>query len=317
MRRSEAVAAALAAAAFLATALPLRAADAPATIRVGATGNDAAAEVYYAAELGFFKKRGLDVQITSQRNGAAEAAAVAGGSLDLGEQNVMSMAHAHARGLNFVFIAPAAEYIDKAASTAMIVAKSSPLRTAKDLEGKTVAVSALHDLTETAAQAWIDKNGGDAKTVKWVEIPFPAMGAALQAHRVDAAMLVEPFVSDAKSVARSLGSAFDAIGPRFMTTGWFATDAWLAKNADVASRFAAAIRRAGAWANDHHKESGEILVRYTRIKPSTLASMTRATYSLELAAGELQPAIDVGVRYGAIPRAMRASEIMWTGAKRG
>ena len=30
-----------------------------------------------------------------------------------------------------------------------------------------------------ATQAWIDKNGGNSKSVKWLELPFPTMAAAI------------------------------------------------------------------------------------------------------------------------------------------
>ncbi|MFN2460657.1 MAG: ABC transporter substrate-binding protein, partial [Candidatus Velthaea sp.] len=158
-------AAAFAAAALFAVSYAGGAADPVTTIRVGATGNDAAAEVYYADELGLFKKRNLVVQIQNLRNGAAEAAAVAGGALDIGEQNIVSMSNAHARGLTFKFLAPAATYVSSASTTNLLVGKDSPMKTARDLSGKTVAVSALGDLSQIAAQAWIDKNGGDSASV--------------------------------------------------------------------------------------------------------------------------------------------------------
>ena len=54
------------------------------------------------------------------------------------------------------------------------------------------------------AMAWVDKNGGSATKVKFVEIPFPNMEAALVAGKVDAISIQEPFAAVA---ARKAGNA--------------------------------------------------------------------------------------------------------------
>jgi hypothetical protein len=45
-------------------------------------------------------------------------------------------------------------------------------------------------------------NGGDSSTVNFVEIPFPAMPAALETGRIDAASVAEPFIGVAKKNGR-------------------------------------------------------------------------------------------------------------------
>jgi NitT/TauT family transport system substrate-binding protein len=289
--------------------VPAGAADQAVTIRVGATGNDAAAEVYYADEMGFFKKRNLNVQIMPQRNGAAEAAAVAGGSLDIGEQNVISMSHAHSRGLPFVYIAPASEYVDSGPATAMIVAKNAPLRNARDFSGKTIAVSALNDLTQTAAEAWIDKNGGDSSAVHFIEMPASESPAAVARGTVQAAVVPEPALSSAASETRIFAKAYSAIAPEFMINGWFASQDWIAKNRAAARSFADAIYEAARWANAHRAESAKILEKHSRIPPSVIGRMTRATYATRFDAKTMQAVIDTAAQYKAIAKAFPASEI--------
>lgn len=52
-----------------------------------------------------------------------------------------------------------------------------------------------------AIDVWLKAHGVNYKTITWVQMPFPQMGAALQEHQVDAAWLVEPFVTiDSHSV---------------------------------------------------------------------------------------------------------------------
>jgi NitT/TauT family transport system substrate-binding protein len=285
------------------------AADAPATIRVGATGNDTAAEVYYATELGFFKKRNLDVQIENLRNGAAEAAAVAGGALDIGEQNMVSMSNAHTRGLPFKFLAPAGEYVSAASTTNLLVAKNSSIKSAKDLNGKTIAVNALGDLTQIGAQAWIDKNGGDAATIHFIEMPPAEIGAAVARGTVAAGVVPEPSLTLAEPDTRVLGRPYDAIAKRFVINGWFANASWIEKNSSAAKRFVEAIAEAGRWANAHHAESAKIFERHSKAEPAVIERMMRATYGSRFEPQSMQAVIDTAVRYKVLARSFPAGEL--------
>ena len=303
-----------AAAAVLAVAaalLPARA-DAPVTLRIGATGNDTAAEVYYADELGMFKKRGLQVEIQTLRNGAAEAAAVAGGALDIGEQNVVSMSHAHERSLPFKFVAPAGEYVGEASTTSMVVAKTSAIKTGKDLEGKTVAVNALGDLTQIGASAWIDKHGGDATKVRFIEMPAPEIGAAVGRGTIDAGVIPEPSLTIAEDTGavKVLAQPYDAIAERFMINGWFASDDWIKKNPASAKKFADAIYEAAKWANAHRAESAKILAKHSKADAGVIARMRRAVYGEKFDTRSMQTVIESAVRYRGLSKSFNAAEVI-------
>ena len=71
------------------------------------------------------------------------------------------------------------------------------MTTGKDFNGKTIAVSALNDLSTVSVDAWIEKGGGDIKTVKFVELPVSAMLAAVESHRVDGAFILYPPLAEA------------------------------------------------------------------------------------------------------------------------
>jgi NitT/TauT family transport system substrate-binding protein len=136
------------------------------------------------------------------------------------------------------------------------VAKNSPLRTAKDLEGKTIGVSGLNDQSTSAIKEWLDRGGADIASVHFVEVPFPVMGAALAQGRIDAAQIREPGLSAAvASTARVFAKPFDLIAPEFLIGVWFSTTDWVKKNPEAARKFAAAIYEAARWANTHHAES--------------------------------------------------------------
>jgi len=110
--------------------------------------------------MGFFKKAGLDVEITTLNNGGLISAGVAAGTFDVAQSAVSSVASAHERGINFVIIAPAALWTSDRPTSALVVAKNSPLASAKDFDGKTIAVNGLRNVTQVGPEAWIEQGGG-------------------------------------------------------------------------------------------------------------------------------------------------------------
>jgi NitT/TauT family transport system substrate-binding protein len=308
MKRATVVATALA----VAAARPVRAADDLLTLRVGTGVSDPSSEVLYAVDQGFFKKRGLDVAVTQLPSGAAEVAAVAGGSLDIAESNVVSVASAHLRGLPFVYIAPAAQYTSTSPTTVLVCGKNAPYRSGKDLEGKTLAVTALRDSSQLGPTAWIDKTGGDAGTVKFVEMPMGEFVNAIDRGTIDAAGLSEPFLHIAlqNGQIRVLAKMFDAIAPQFMQNGWFTTAEALKKNPVAVARFADAILETARWANRNHAASAQILKKFSRITPEVIDTMTRATFSERFDPALFQAIIDVSAKYKFIDRGFPAAEII-------
>ena len=136
--------------------------------------------------------------------------------------------------------------------------------TGADLNGQTVAVNGLHDIGQFEVQSWVDRTGGNSETVKFVEMPYAAMLAAIDQGRVAAASESEPWVSQTGSGA-VVANLNDVVAPRYALAGWFSTDSWLARNPDVAQRFVAVMQQTARWANSHPKEASTLLERYTKV----------------------------------------------------
>jgi NitT/TauT family transport system substrate-binding protein len=275
------------------------AADDAAPVRVATNPIDSGAEVYYADDLGFFAKAGLAVQIQPGENGAAIAAAVASNAIDIGYADIGALSKAHSRGIDFSIIAPAAMWDSSAPVNVLMVAKNSPIRGAKDLNGKTIAVPGLGTGAALAVNAWLDANGADSASVKFIELPYASMPAALEAGRIDAAHVAEPFVSVAKQKARVLALADGALGKVYLRTVWFSTTAWAKAHPDVVARFAAVMSQTAKWANDkrNQRKSAAILVQHTKIDPAVVAAMVRVRYGESLDPILLQPEINANAKY--------------------
>ncbi len=291
-------------------------ADALTVVRLEELPGDDSGTAFYAQDLGYFKNAGLDVQFSMISSGPVAAQAVAGGAGDIGISNVATIAAARLRGIPLRFIAPAGIGGDKNTQIVVMVAKDSPYKTAADLNGKTFGVNAVKAMPQLSAVTWMDKHGGDSRTVKFVEIPFPALAAALEAHRIDAAIVTEPFASQAKDIARNLGTANDGLSPNSLVLGYFASDTWLATHADVAARFVRAIRQASIWGNTHHAESAVILARNSKMDLSVITSMGRADYGINLDPATIDPIVESAAKYGIIDKAVPISDLIWKSPNR-
>src|ERR1700722_19655548 len=284
------------------------------TLRVGNVPIDSSSEIFAAQSEGFLSKAGITLDIQSFTNGNAIAAAVVSGSLDVGGINVLSLAAAHEKGLPLKIAASGSTYTTKNPTTVMLVPNASPLKTARDLTGKVVAVNVLQGIAHVSAESWIDKNGGDSKQVKYIELPFAAMPAALAANRVDAAVVAEPQLTQSHNDTRLFGKSYDGIGDLWMIDAWTVNEAWLTANPDVAHRFSDAMQQAAVWANRNHDKTAELVSAATKIDISIVRAMRRATFLEHVNLGVVQPVIDVGAQYGALSARFPAADLFYPGA---
>jgi NitT/TauT family transport system substrate-binding protein len=285
-------------------------AQSPAVLHVATGGKESDAQVYYAQELGYFAKAGLSVDIQTMANGAAIASAVAAGALQIGSSNILAIATARQRGLPFVFIAPGGQYRDSVPTTQLVTALASPIRTGKDLNGKTIGSISLRALDQFSAMAWIDANGGDSSTVKFIEIPTSEMAAALDRGTIDAAQMAEPFLSANRGKVRLLGKSYGAVAKQFLIAGWFAKSDWVAQNADVVKRFDDAIAQSAQWANANPAKAGAILEKYAKIQANPDANHLNYARTLEPSA--IAPVLELGLKYKALAQALPAADLIAT-----
>jgi NitT/TauT family transport system substrate-binding protein len=284
-------------------------------VRVATTPIENGAEVYYAKEMGFFTKAGIDVQTQDIQSGSAIASAVASNAIDVGFASLVPLAVAHNKKVPFVLIAPGAVWTQTAKNSGLFVASNSTIRSGKDLNGKVLSTAGLGTLTEFAARAWIDGTGGDASTVKFLEMGYSTMPDALSAGRIAGSLVNEPYFQIAGKSGKLIGYPYDYVSKNFLIAGWFATSQWATDHPDLVTRFANAMRETAIWANQPQNQarSAEILEKYTHIDPAVAATMIRVRFGDKLTPAAVQPQIDVSAKYGGFAT-FPASEIIVAGA---
>ena len=279
------------------------------TIRIATTPIDLGAQVLYANDLGFFKRAGLNVEVSVLTSGSVVASAVSGGSIDIGQANIVALAAAHGNGLPFVIVAPAGYYTSKAPTTELVVAATSRITSAKDLDGKTIAVTALKDLNWVGIQSWLSQNGATRDSVKYVEVPQSAVCNVLTSGRAEAGVLSEPYLSYAlQSQCRVLAPTHDAIAKEFLVGAWFSTTSWAQAHPDLIDRFRTVMRETARWANTHHDESSKILEKYMKL--TAAPGMKRVPFAETIDRAQVQTLIDMAAKYGALRSSFPAADLL-------
>lgn len=279
-------------------------------IHVGVSPFESHADVYYAQELGLFKRAGLDVDVQQFRGGSAIVAAIIGGSLQIGAGNPLPLANARQGGIPVEFIAPGSLYEADVnpLTNGLIVTSNSPLRTGKDFDGKTVAITGLGSIDQIAVDDWADQNGGDSSTIKFVELPQTSMADAVIEGRVDAAQISNPALAAATDTGkvRIVSKGYDAIAKRFIVVAWFARDDWAAQNSAAVRKFAAALNEGAAWAVRNPEKAALVLQKYMHVTYSKAHEYHARTLDPVL----IQPLLDAAAKYKVI-RPMNAGDLIW------
>ena len=220
----------------------------------------------------------------------------------------MSVITAHAHNVPLVIVAPAAIYDPKTPDAALVVAAGSPIHNAHDLIGKVVGVTSLNDLSAVATQTWLDQNGGDGKNTQFVEVPYPSLLPQLEAGRVQAVVLLKPFINDAVDTGKAsvLGLVYSAVSPRFLESVWYAN----AGHRDVIARFQRVVAQASAYTNTHPADTVDLLVSFTGLEPQRAALVARMVNGTVVRAQEIQPVIDIAAKFNLIPKPFPAQEII-------
>jgi NitT/TauT family transport system substrate-binding protein len=292
--------------------LPAAAADAPA-ITVGASTFDSSTPVVYAVHAGLFQKAGLNVKLVPM-SPAAIPPALAGGAIQFASSNLFNVVEAHTRGVPFTIVSPGALFDDTDLDgyVGLIVRKDSGITKARDFTGKTIGVPALKDMNSISSMAWIDQNGGDSNTVKYVEVPAPAAAQAVAQKRIDGTVLTSPLLQGALATGdfRVLTDSYGAIAKSFVALGWITTTDFAATHPDAVAKFVRVMHEASVYCNTHQAETVPMMAEFAKLNPDTLRTMKRAKFATTFRPEMIQPVIDMAARYKAIAAPFNAQELV-------
>jgi NitT/TauT family transport system substrate-binding protein len=241
------------------------------------------APLQVAIARGFFAEQGLEIDTTATAGGAAGLPALAAGQVQITFSNIISIVLGAKQGLGFEVIAMGAGTGDTTPDLAGLIArKGSAFKTGKDFEGKRIAVNTRNNIIWLFAREWVRATGGDPDKVQYVEVPFPQMTDAVRGERVEAAFVVEPFLSNGLHAEgmQLVAWPYHAVMKKVPVGMYAATREYIAKNPQVIDRFVRGYLKGVDWTNAN-KASDEwirIVAGYTRLPPERIKGLTVPPY---------------------------------------
>jgi NitT/TauT family transport system substrate-binding protein len=275
----------------------------PVTIKVGDVEGTPASFLTFGVQKGFFTGHGLNVQVATQQGGAAIVPGLVSGDLQIGGSNVVSIFLARSRNLSVKIIAPGTSVGTDPAKdfSAVVVAGDSPIRSGRDLAGKTIGVNTLKNVNDVVIKSYLEAQGADASSVKFTELPFPAMLPAITQHRVDAALVIEPFATTAQNQgARVLFRPYVEAKPNLAIGTYSAAEKYIQENPNVVKSFQEGLAETAKYVGEHPDEFRTALTTIAKVAPDLAAKVNLPVWRPQMDKESLEFFADRMVRYGLV-----------------
>jgi NitT/TauT family transport system substrate-binding protein len=275
----------------------------PATLNVGVIPIADVAPLYLGVKKGFFKEQNLTIKPTLAEGGAAITPAVLNGDFQIGFSNTVSLLIAASKKLPVQIVSQGVlgGKDESEAWADLLVLKDSGINSGKDLEGKTIAVNTLKNICEVTIKASLGKEGVDVSKLKFLEVPFPDMNAALESKRVDGACVVEPFVSQGTAgEAKGIDPFYVNTAPDLTVATYFTSKQYAQENPEIVDRFVTAINKSLDYAQSHPDETRAILTSYTEIPEAAAKSIKLPQWRSDITTATVERLSQLSKQYGLI-----------------
>jgi NitT/TauT family transport system substrate-binding protein len=300
------------------------AADAPAsktpvTVQAGFIPVTDVAALYLGEEVGIFKKHGIDLKVNMGTTGAALVPSVMSGEYNFAFSSLVSLLQARDKGLPVKIIAAGSSSTGTQGSDVTMIhaGPKSGIKSAKDLEGKTVSVNALNGLLQLLGKIAVKADGGDPAKVRFIELGFADALAALQTGKIDAMVGAEPFgIAAIAAGYPAISSPYLAMSNKSMlTSAYFTFEDQLKKNPELFKNIRAAINESLEYAQKNPDGVRKQLPKFTKLGPDVAAKLILPSYLTAVPKESIDLFSTYAKQFGMINKPTVYDDIVWTEAK--
>jgi NitT/TauT family transport system substrate-binding protein len=272
------------------------------------------AGLYIAQQRGLFAAEGLHVTILPATSGATAIGGQLKGALDVTVGNYVSYIRQNAyHPKENQFRVLAAGSIMQTGNQVIMVPPTSHINTVSGLAGQKIAVNVKENIGTLLVSSILTDNAVQAPASNdFVPIPFPQMAQALQAGRVAAAWLPEPFVSEAEEKYGDLPLADSDQGHAqdLPISGYMVTSSWLKANPNTAAAFRRAIIKAQTIAGTNPAAIEQGMVRFAGTPASAAAIASAPEFPTQQNTQLLQRLSNLMLNFGMLPQNYDVSQMV-------
>ena len=243
-------------------------------LRYGYSGGADSVAAWVAQEQGFFKARGLAVEMTQTTNSALFPAALQSGSLDVAAPTAPLVLQADAGGLDLVIISGGSVVVPATSGMVALARPDFAVRGAADFVGRKVAVPGLGGFLDILFREWLRRGGVAPGRVAYVELGQGVMADALRSGSADAVIVSDPVATRIEQIHAGTvaGVITEGLPAGLPIIVYAARRGWAEAHRQAAHGFADAIAQATGYALAHPDETRALISRYLKIN-ADLASL--------------------------------------------
>lgn len=271
----------------------------------------------YAAPLttSAFKDAGFQITQQTLTSGAAALPLLLNGQMQFAEGDSVGALTGIAAGAPLVIVGAVTSSGSTAGTdnTNVLVKPGSSIRSAADLAGKKVAVNAIGGSAQLSTEVSINKLGGDASKVNFVELPPNAIVPAVQNGTVDAGVIsaIDPQAVGLRSLLSPMSTGLPGV-PLII---WVTTASYLAQHRAIVQRFAAATAKANTYLSAHPSVVRQATIATSPVKltPAQAATVILPQFvPVTVQEPALQKVVNVMIQFKVIKSAIDLNRALFT-----
>ncbi len=204
--------------------------------------------------LGYFKEEGLEVEIIDLQGGSKTMQALVGGSIDVASGAYEHTITIQAKGQNVQAFVAQGRYPGFALGVAK--ARAAGYKSAKDLKGMKIGVTAPGSGTQTFVEYLLNKEGLKGSDVAFIGVGSGATGAAaMRTGKIDAMSNIDPLMTELESTGdvvimvdtRTTAGTLAVFGSPMPAATLYTSKEFIAKNPRTVQALTNAMVRALLW----------------------------------------------------------------------
>lgn len=262
------------------------------TLRVGVGNPIDTAPLRIAVADGSFTRAGLNIQLIPLQSDADGLNGMASGNIDVAFATDVSFIKAAASGTALQFQAEA--YTSAPFTMSLLTLPDSQYTELTAKKSPKIAVNDLNGLSMLAVRSMFATAGGDPDRIRFVQYPFDQMQSALRDRSVDAALMIEWFITKAQQSlgAQVLADSSNGATMNFPVTGYASSGMFAQANPRTLALFRQVLTAAQQRASDPTVVR-RALPRLAGIDDATADQVALGEYPTSLSGIRLQRVADL------------------------
>ena len=160
------------------------------TVKIGYLPSDHDAALFVADAQGYYKDKGINIEMVQFNNGGDLMTAMASGDVDVGYVGISPVLSSVSAGVPVKVISAA-----QTEGSGIIVTDDSDIDDADDLDGKTVATPGEASIQHVLLAAYLKDNDMSLDDINESAMKVPSINDALKTGNLPAAITFQPYVS--------------------------------------------------------------------------------------------------------------------------